>query len=204
MTGEKTQFHRKHFFIDRKFQSRYMLTYFIPMIIMLAFMVGTLYFAAQTIINTTTRILRQNVENAITLDFQDQQSPSVEKYAAAIGNVSNTIRTFSDDKTLKREMLVTLLWVFGIGLFLVIVQIVMMTIFFSHKVAGPIYRFECFCHDIIEGRYSGRIKLRNGDELVNLAGLLNAANDATRQRINDLLAADSDEKRREISSRLEL
>ena len=198
------KFHRKHYFIDRKFQGRYMLTYFIPMIIMLAFMLCTLYFAAVTIIDTTTRILKRDIENTIALQLQDQENPSKEQYKSVVNDIGNYIKTFSQSKELKHEMLSAILWVFGAGLFLVIIQIVFLTVFFSHKIAGPVYRFECLCHDMIEGRYSGEARLRKGDDLMNLAGLFNTAMASTRQRLLDLCHAESDEKRREIASKLEL
>jgi nitrate/nitrite-specific signal transduction histidine kinase len=199
-----SKFHRKHYFIDRKFQGRYMLTYFIPMIVMLAFMLCTLYFASLTIVDTTTRILERDIENTIAMQLQDQESPSIERYKTAVNDVGKYIKTFSRSKELKHEMLSTILWVFGAGLFLVIIQIVFMTIFFSHRIAGPVYRFECSCHDMIEGRYASQIKLRKGDDLTNLAGLFNTAMASTRQRFVDLCNADSDEKRKEIASKLEL
>ncbi len=76
MAATAAKFKRKHYFIDRKFQGRYMMTFFIPMMIMLGFMLGTLYFAAQTIIDTTTRMLSRDVENTITLSLQDNANPS--------------------------------------------------------------------------------------------------------------------------------
>jgi nitrate/nitrite-specific signal transduction histidine kinase len=204
MQTNSPQFHRKHYFINRKFQGRYMLTFFVPMIVMLAFMLCALYFATRTIIDTTSRILQRDVENTIALQLQDQPSPTAAKYKSVLDDVSSTIKNFSENKELKHEMLSTLLWVFGIGLFLVIIQIVLLTIFFSHKVAGPIYRLECECHDVIDGRYNKEIKLRKGDELQNLATLFNVAVNTTRQRLLDLINAETAEKRKEIASKLEL
>ena len=198
------KFHRKHYFIDRKFQGRYMLTFFIPMIVMLVFMLGTLYFAAVAIMDSTTRIMKRDIENTIAMQLQDQENPSLEKYRSAVNDVGNYIRTFSQSKELKHEMLSTILWVFGAGLFLVIIQIVFMTIFFSHKIAGPVYRFECLCHDMIEGRYTDHVRLRKGDDLTNLAGLFNTAMSATRQRFEDLVKAENDQIRKEIASKLEI
>ncbi|MGA2506678.1 MAG: hypothetical protein ABSF80_04295 [Chitinispirillaceae bacterium] len=204
MAATTAKFKRKRYFIDRKFQGRYMMTFFVPMMIMLVFMLGTLYFAAQTIVDTTTRMLSQDVENTITLSLQDNANPSPEKYKTTLADISRSIAMFSRSKDLKREMLLSLLWVFGIGLFIVIVQIVAMTVFFSHKVAGPVYRFEQVLHDCIDGRYDGSIHLRQGDELQNLAGLFNSALQATRQRLDGLIHAESDQKRREIAAALHL
>jgi nitrate/nitrite-specific signal transduction histidine kinase len=204
MAAEAGKFKRRHYYIDHKFQGRYMLTFFIPMVIMLGFMLATLYFGAQAIVNTTTRILSRDVENSVTLALQDQASPSAEQYRRALSDVAGCVKEFWQSRELKREMLATLLWIFGAGLFIVIVQIVLMTVFFSHKVAGPVYRFERALHEWIEGRYTGAIRLRRGDELQNLAGLFNDAQAATRGRLYDLIHAPDDEKRRELASKLEL
>jgi nitrogen fixation/metabolism regulation signal transduction histidine kinase len=204
MSPKTTQFHRKHYFIDRKFQGRYMLTFFVPMIIMLGFMLFTLYFATITVIDATNRIVRQDIETTITLQMQDQLEPSIDRYRAVVDDISSYIKSFSQNKKVKQKMLVTLLWVFGAGLFIVIIQIVFMTIFFSHKIAGPVYRFECVCHNLIEGKYTDQIKLRKGDELQNLSGLLNCAISATSQRLHDLIHVENGEKRKELASKLEL
>jgi nitrogen fixation/metabolism regulation signal transduction histidine kinase len=204
MAQQAKSFQRKHYFIDRKFQIRYMMTFFIPMLIMLAFMLAALYFAAITIIDSTNRIVAQDIENTITLTLQDQPEPSIDRYKMIVNSISDYIKSFSQNKKVKETMLTTLLFVFGAGLFLVILQIVFMTIFFSHKIAGPVYRFETVCHNVVEGKYTDQIKLRKGDELQNLAGLFNLAISVTSQRLHDLLHAESAEKRNEIGSKLEL
>jgi nitrate/nitrite-specific signal transduction histidine kinase len=204
MSQQSAPFHRKHYFIDRKFQVRYMLTFFVPMMIMLAFMVGTLYFAAITVIDATNRIIRQDIETTIILELQDQTEPSIDRYKAIVSDISGYLKTLSENKKIKQKMLSTLLWVFGAGLFIIIIQIVFMTVFFSHKIAGPVYRFESVCHGMIEGKYTDQIKLRKGDELQNLAGLVNVVVSVTGQRLHDLIHAPNDEKRKEIAAKLEL
>ncbi|MBN1131278.1 MAG: hypothetical protein JXA71_19975 [Chitinispirillaceae bacterium] len=204
MPSSNTTFQRKHYFIDRKFQGRYMLTFFIPMFVMLAFMVVTLYFAAITIVDSTNRIIRQDIESIILLELQDQAEPSVERYKAIVGGITGYLKSLSENRKIRHQMIVTLLWVFGAGLFLVIIQIVFMTIFFSHKIAGPVYRFENLCHGMIEGRYTEQVKLRKGDELQNLSGLLNTVVSINRRRLQDLIDAPDDAKRNEIASKLEL
>lgn len=52
MVPNGAKYKRRHYFIDPKLQGRYMLTFFLPMIIMLGFMLGTLYFEAKSIVNT--------------------------------------------------------------------------------------------------------------------------------------------------------
>ncbi|PKK91468.1 MAG: hypothetical protein CVV64_06855 [Candidatus Wallbacteria bacterium HGW-Wallbacteria-1] len=47
------------------------------------------------------------------------------------------------------------------------------SIFVSHKVAGPVYRFEQSVKAIAEGDLTLRIKLRKGDEMMELADMFN-------------------------------
>jgi len=61
--------------------------------------------------------------------------------------------------------------------------VVMIGIFLSHKIAGPIYRIEKFLGDMTNGNFSSRIGLRKGDELVSMADKINILNDSLRSTI---------------------
>lgn len=203
MSQKSPSFPRTHFFIDHQFQGRYMISFLVPMLIMLVFMLCTLYLASMTIITTTTRIIKTDIENKIALELQDQTQPSPEKYGAVISGINEYLKNFSSNKEFRRDLMISLMWVFGIGIFLVILQIVLLTVFFSHKVAGPVYRFEKICHGMIEGKYNDEIHLRKGDEMQNLAVLLNEVIRITRERLISLRDADNEEKKKELSSTLQ-
>ncbi len=197
-------FNRTHFFIDHRFQGRYMLTILIPMLILLVFMLLTLYMATQTIMTTTVRMVKNDMESRIALELQDQQSPTLERYEALVTGISDYFRNFAANKEFRKNLMVSLMWVFGAGILLVIVQIVLLSVFFSHKVAGPVFRLEKTCHGMIQGSYDQEIHLRRGDELQNLALLLNEANNVTRGRFRDLRDAKSDEERTTIINALQI
>jgi nitrogen fixation/metabolism regulation signal transduction histidine kinase len=203
MTTEK-KFERKHFFIDRKLQGRYMMTFFIPMLIMLLFMIFTLYIAANSLVKTASTIVKMDIQNQITLQFQDEPEPSIQSYKNLLKEINMYLRNFPENKRYRQAVVSSLLWVFGIGILFVIIQLVLLTIFFSHKVAGPVYRFEMTCHDIIDGNYTGNIKLRKGDEMQNLATLLNEVIDRSRERLLGLKNAETDEEKQKIVNSLEL
>ncbi len=202
--NNKQGFVRKHFFIDRKMQGRYMMTLLIPMLIMLAFFLIVLYSASQSIVGTTTRIIKDEIENKIAVQFQDEQNPPVEAYQALIITLKNYIRDFSSDTKYRKAVLSSLLLIFGIGIFIIVVQIALLTIFFSHKLAGPIFRFEKACHNLIEGNYTEKIYLRKGDEMQNLAGLINDAIKITNERITALRDAKTEEEKNKIMSSLKI
>jgi len=203
MTTEK-KFERKHFFIDRKLQGRYMMTFFIPMLIMLGFMIFTLYIASHSLVKTASTIVKMDIQNQITLQFQDELEPSIQSYKNLLKEINTYLRNFPENKRYRSAVLSSLLWVFGIGILFVIIQLVLLTIFFSHKVAGPVYRFEMTCHDVIDGKYTGQIKLRKGDEMQNLATLLNEVIARSRERLNGLKNAETEEEKQRIANSLEL
>jgi nitrate/nitrite-specific signal transduction histidine kinase len=47
------------------------------------------------------------------------------------------------------------------------------TLFSSHRVAGPMYRFEKMANELIRGNYAARVRIRKTDEFKEMARLLN-------------------------------
>jgi len=201
---DKKAFERKHFFINRELQGRYMLTFLIPMLILLVFMLFTLYIATQSVIGAATRIVKEDIENTITAQLQDKTEPVIGDYEGAFDNIRDYLRTFETNPRYRKAFLSTLLWVFGAGVLIVIVQIVLLTIFISHKIAGPLYRLEKVCHALIEGNYNERVKLRKGDEMQNLAQLMESVIQLTKERLVTLRDEKDEKKRAELVSSLRL
>lgn len=202
--NNKQGFVRKQFFIDKKMQGRYMITFLIPMLVLLCFFLVVLYAASQSIISTTTSMLKEEVDNKIAVEFQDNINPPVESYQVLVKNIQNSVRDFSSDIKYRKAVLSTLLFIFGIGLLIIVVQITLLTIFFSHKLAGPVFRFEKACHNLIEGNYTDKIYLRRGDEMQNLAGLLNEVIRVSNERLTAMKDAKTDDERHKIVSTLKL
>ena len=181
-----------------------MLTFILPMFIMLAFFLVTLYFGSQSITATTTRIIKEEIDNKIAVQLQDQGQPSPEAYASLVKSIKSYVRDFSTNQKYRKALLSSLLWIFGVGIFLIIIQIALLTVFFSHKLAGPLYRFEKACHSVIQGNYTERVTLRKGDEMQNLAGLFNELVSVTGDRMRALREAQNEPKKDEIISSIKL
>lgn len=60
------------------------------------------------------------------------------------------------------------------------------SIYVTHKLAGPIYRFEKMLKEMIDGDLSVRIRLRKGDDLKELACLLNQLLDNMEGLVKDI------------------
>ena len=202
--AEQKPFVRKHFFINRQLQGRYMLMFCIPMLILLAFMLFTLYFATQSMLSTTTRIIKDEIGNKTALRFVDGQNVNVESYQALVDDINTYVRNFSADPQYRKAVVGSLMWVFGIGILLVIVQMTLLTIYFSHKLAGPIFRIEKTCHALIDGNYTDKVVLRKHDEMQNLAVLINEAVKSTNDRMRAMRDGARDEQTTKMIAGLKL
>jgi methyl-accepting chemotaxis protein len=67
-----------------------------------------------------------------------------------------------------------------LSLVMVAPLVVIISIFLSHKIAGPMYRMEKFLTAMAGGDFSSRITLRKGDELKTLAERMNFFVDSMR------------------------
>lgn len=80
--------------------------------------------------------------------------------------------------------------VFAFGLVLPLIFAVGVLI--THRIAGPVYRFEQYLGAIARGEDVGECKIRNGDELVELCDLINKAVERLKSegaRVSELAAA---------------
>jgi methyl-accepting chemotaxis protein len=73
---------------------------------------------------------------------------------------------------------------------LLVAPIVMIIgIYASHKIAGPIYRIERFLGSMADGDLSTPLTLRKNDELINLAGGINRVVDSVKATMKKEMAA---------------
>lgn len=63
--------------------------------------------------------------------------------------------------------------ILSISLPLVFLLMLLLSIYISHKIAGPVYRLERELIEIANGDYSRRIKFRSNDELQEIADNIN-------------------------------
>lgn len=70
------------------------------------------------------------------------------------------------------------------NLFFISPLIFVLGLLFSHKIAGPVYRIEKSIYEIAKGNLSLKIKLRKGDELWDLADIINSMTENIRSSID--------------------
>lgn len=189
------KYKRKQFFINRELQGKYMLSFALPMLSLLVFFAVLFYFALVKGLDGSLMLLSRDVTEQVTFSLEGKRNPSAEEYKFALDGVKNTIDSFANNKVKRAAVTQLLFWIIIPGFFLLMVQVLLLTIFFSHKLAGPVYRLEVAMNRVLDGDYTEEVRLRDGDQLTNLAALLNeviAQAGVTMQKL--ALAKDSDEK----------
>jgi len=81
----------------------------------------------------------------------------------------------SDGPLVLGELQGTVLRVLGITLALLLPIMLWVGVLVTHRIAGPVYRFETYLLSVIRGERPGNCTLRKGDELVDLCHTINAA-----------------------------
>lgn len=75
---------------------------------------------------------------------------------------------------------------------LVGIATVFITLFTSHKIAGPLYRIEKDIDEVTSGNLKTLFHLRNGDEIKPIVARLNAMVESLRHRVADIKAIVND------------
>jgi len=139
---------RRNYFIDKDFQTRFILKFCFLVVLAGVITTGILYFVGKR--STTVSIVNSRVIVHSTADF------------------------------LLPILIQTVLAVLVIlGLATIVV-----TLLFSHKIAGPLYRFKMAIEGVKLGNLSANFHLRNYDQLKGLSNEVNAMIDRTREQIN--------------------
>ncbi len=196
------KYKRKQFFINRELQGKYMLSFAIPMFSLLIFFAVLFYFALVRGLDGSLDLLSQDVTEQITFSLEGKSNPSAEEYKFALEGVKSTVVGFAQDEGKRAAVQQLLFWIIIPGFVLLMVQVLLLTIFFSHKLAGPVYRLEVAMNRVIDGDYSERVKLRDGDQLMNLADLFNEVIVKSGETIQGLNSATSEAEKQEIVEKL--
>jgi methyl-accepting chemotaxis protein len=157
-----TAIKRKQVYINKGFQTRFIVKFFLILILSGAISVGLTLF---------------NTQGTLTTSFENSK--------LVIQNTSLAIMPSVLYTTLITTAVISLL-------------VIMVTLLVSHKIAGPMFRFEKDIDRIATGDLSSRIRTRKGDQFQELAtslnNMINSLNknlEAVKQEV-DLIAQNKD------------
>lgn len=182
---------RRHFFINKPLQLRYMFTIALILLAISFASLASIYFGVwggvldafsntkiQNDLLTASRL--QGYEEVRTAQVPSQDSfstLSLFRQAERMSQRQQEVFKEILDQT-NRNLIGKLLLLF--------VLIAWGTIFLSHKIAGPLYRFETLLHQIAEGELAIRCQLRKFDEAKSVAQAFNKALESLDLKISRL------------------
>ncbi|MEA1969039.1 MAG: methyl-accepting chemotaxis protein [Thermodesulfobacteriota bacterium] len=146
----QVKFKRRQVYIDKSFQTRFILKFCVILLIGGCLSIGITYFTTSDTITSTFSNSRLVIENTSTAIL-----PSV--------IFTNLITT-------------------GVVILIAVVVI----LFVSHKIAGPMYRFDKDIQRISQGDFKNHIHIRNGDQFKVMAASLNRMIDSLQSRVNSV------------------
>ena len=137
MSENRHPYRRRHYFIKKEFQFKFILKFCLIILVGVIFSTGLLFLFSQG-----------------TLTSSFQQSRLVIKNTAS-------------------AILPAVIYTNLITLGLITLATIIVTIFISHKIAGPLFRFEKDLKEIGEGDLTKNIGLRKKDQITDMAVSLN-------------------------------
>lgn len=134
---KKTYLKRKNYFIEKPFQTKFILKFCLLVAVGGLLTIGILYFLAMQ--STTVAFVNSRVVVKTTADF----------------------------------ILPILIQTVVIVMIIVSIGTMAVTLFVSHKIAGPLYRFKKVMKTLEEGNFSSNFRIRTADQLKDLADAFN-------------------------------
>ena len=182
---------RRHFFINKPLQLRYMFTITFILLVITLVSLASIYFGIwggildafsntkiQNDLLTAARLQGyEEVRTGQVLSQEPFSTLSLFRQAERLSQRQQEIFKEILDQT-NRNLIGKLLLLF--------LLIAWGTIFLSHKIAGPLYRFETLLHQVAQGELTVRCQLRKFDEAKSVAEGFNQALEALDSKISEL------------------
>jgi nitrogen fixation/metabolism regulation signal transduction histidine kinase len=205
----KNKYKRENYLISKEIQGAYMVSFLIPLTLMLLIMSSIFVFALRNGISLSVGSIDKEVNEKYNdaIVMMNQDNPRTQGYKEALEEIRSMLG--ENDSKINRDrninaIIKSMMYILIPGLLLAIIELVFLTVFFSHKVAGPVFRLEIACKRVIDGDYKEEIHLRDGDKMGNLALLFNQMTKVTRERLQKAIELESKEEKEEFRTQNKL
>jgi nitrogen fixation/metabolism regulation signal transduction histidine kinase len=159
----------RNYLIDSRFQLKYTSFILIAAVAISAVLGIFLWRTSGEVVAESQKVVEQSkkVSDVVKMSIKDDpvygDNPELAKeFASASAEQDNKIQAQQDALVRQqRTMLFTLVGALAVMVFVIGV----LGIYFTHKVAGPIYKMKLLLNQVADGRLNVNAKLRKGDEL---------------------------------------
>jgi len=181
---EQTGAHKRsvrNYLLDSRFQLKYTGFIVLVAVVISAVMGGVLYSTTRAMVEESAKVVEQSqkvseesqkVSEVSRMNIKDLASDSPELLAEFNKEAAEHDKTIADQQRaiadnqaelIHRQEVV--IWSLVGGLALMVVLIGLLGIYFTHKVAGPVYKMKRLLRHVGQGNLRVEARLRKGDEL---------------------------------------
>ncbi|MBI4711276.1 MAG: hypothetical protein HY767_02290 [Candidatus Omnitrophica bacterium] len=180
---------RKHFFINKPLQIRFMVAVIVPLLLINLVALAGLYFGIWSkVLETFSN--EQTINDLVTasrmVEYDQARHPVPSQDFSSLSFFRQTEKLSQRQREIFKGILDetnrALVWKF----LLLLGLLAWGTIFISHKIAGPLFRFSKAFNEIEKGDYRARVTLRKLDEGHPVAQEFNEAMEKTDHLLSDL------------------
>jgi methyl-accepting chemotaxis protein len=182
---------RKHFFINKPLQIRFMLAVIVPLFLINLVALAGLYFGIWSKVLETfsdDQTLNDLVTASRMVEYEQARHPASSQNFSSLSFFKQTEKLSQRQREVFKGILDetngSLFWKFSLLLFF----LGWGTIFISHKIAGPFFRFSKAFNEVERGDYRSRVTLRKLDEGHAVAQEFNDAMEKTDHLLADIKA----------------
>lgn len=121
----------------------------------------------------STRIQNDLINAARMQEYEQARNPKINPTTGTLALFREVEFLTAHQKQIWAEILSTTHHRLLLKFFILVLLIAWASIFLTHKIAGPLFRFQQSCHEIAAGNLSLRIHLRKFDEVKEVAKTFN-------------------------------
>lgn len=158
---------RKHFFINKPMQTRFMIYVTLPMLIITSLIIGALYIGIWgSMLNAfSNEKLRNDLLTASRLtEYEQARAVKTTEDSSILSLFKQTEKLSLRQKEVFKQILDEANQEIIPKFLLLLFFIAWGTIYISHRIVGPLYRFSMTLDEMASGNFRARIHLRNHDE----------------------------------------
>jgi methyl-accepting chemotaxis protein len=157
----------RNLLIDSRFQLKYTGFLVLVAVVVSVLLGGFLYATSREVVAESQRVVEESkkVSDVVMMSIKDNYGTDTELASAFTEEAAKSDQKLLDQqKALVRSQQKMLVALVGALAFLVVV-IGMCGVWFTHKIAGPVYKMKMLLRQVGDGRLVFQGKLRKGDEL---------------------------------------
>jgi len=181
---------RRHFFINKPLQLRYMLTFSLPLLVITLVSLAGLYFGiwGEVLDSFSDERILNDLLTASRLEQYEEarRSPTVAGEFSSLTFFRQAERLSARQQEAFKEILNKTNRSLAGKFFILLALIAAGTVFLSHKLAGPLYRFEAILSQMKRGEVGVRCHLRKFDEAQSVAQAMNETLEALDLQISQM------------------